>query len=1350
MKIQNKINKLLSFFVVLFSIFVCFAKVEVSANIKIGESIVFCDAKLEDDFYEDTIIIVLKNSVSLTSKTYDVSDFPEINCIFVEDLTENTLQIVEKQILAMETGDWSLLNKHIENDMLIDLENFHRILCLTIGNAGKENVLEAIKLLEKRNDIISAEPDYIEKLELSTDDPLYAGVNNIGQWGLKGEYGTNADKAWNFTTGNSSIIVGVIDSGIDGKHPDLINAINDDLHRDYVDTPLFSSVREVDKADLEDLSGHGTHVAGVIGAQANNGIGVSGIVWDVRLVSLRVFNKNGIGKTSNVKRAIDFATEEAIPILNYSGGSTNPDNGVKKAIENYPGLFVCAAGNEDEDNDLIGHYPSNHRFSNLISVGAINPTGVKRPNSNYGATTVDIFAPGSAIISTYPIDLYDAANVNHIAKGYKVLGGTSMATPYVTGVAALMLSINPNLTPQQIKFTILNNATKYSNLEEICVSGGTLDAFKAVSAIAFSTSTVNGGISIDGFIDGYSVPNQTNLEIPSSFAQVSTSYGTPLQNVCMIGDSAFKGNENLKSIIMPNTVIGINSNAFENCSHLQSITLPNNLTSIGNASFKGCSSLSSITIPNSVMSIEPNVFENCSHLQSITLPNNLTSIGNASFKGCSSLSSITIPNSVMSIEPNVFENCSHLQSITLPNNLTSIGNASFKGCSSLTSITIPNGVTNIDPNAFENCLCLQTVILPTTLYTIGTSAFKGCSSLFSITLPNSVEFVENEAFKNCSSLAFVHVERAIFDITNLGLNVFSGCSNALQIIVPTNRVAEYKNKPYWSSYKAKIMPSGEYITFEIDCESSLDESVQLNSGYNQLYQLNVNCGKTYRINTNASTGVTLKVYNADMDYVAGGDNILDSYLGVGTYYISIEFSSHIATGLIDTHFGLRWPSSDVQLNDSVNNNIKTYVHATIDNISHGKFYYWNERGPGFFQFKLSGVTNVSYLKGAITIYDDQNRTMVLDRYTIANSHYPAISNEGESEMYVYLPEKGNYYIDIVLPTNGYTTLNFRIEEVEKNDINYLNRMDSVGFDELFFNQTTQSYFEEVTISHRSKIEYDIQTSKTINENIPVYILEKQNDSGNYIVPKLIEEITKTNRSPIFTIILEPGTYYIGYSGNFEEVGIHVGLRRKVNVDMNLSGVLVTDPAYQQQFNLGTEVIFNNGELRGSTITEGFTRNLYLMVEDRFHDPMSRLEYDWYSSNENVAKVSEYGTVLGLKVSEDTEVTIYAINKIDPTIVYKTKLKVIKETSIEELNVECNMSYSYSKKNGIYQLELDFTNSPYPYIQYYDWEIIGENSIDVSMSNWGVITSSGIGEITIIGKYRLNSRVKLMIHLTITE
>ena len=152
--------------------------------------------------------------------------------------------------------------------------------------------------------------------------------------------------------------------------------------------------------------------------------------------------------------------------------------------------------------------------------------------------------------------------------------------------------------------------------------------------------------------------------------------------------------------------------------------------------------------------------------------------------------------------------------------------------------------------------------------------------------------------------------------------------------------------------------------------------------------------------------------------------------------------------------------------------------------------------------------------------------------------------------------------------------------------------------------------------------------------------------------------------PVFTVILNPGTYYIGYSDNFDKVQIQFALRRKVNTDLNIDGTLVTDPARNQGFPLGSEVTFNNGSLLGNTITEGFTRNLYLMVEDRLRDPMSRLDYDWYSSNENVAKVTKYGTVLALNVIENTTVTIYAINKDDPSIVYKKDFIILKETKTD--------------------------------------------------------------------------------------
>ena len=382
---------------------------------------------------------------------------------------------------------------------------------------------------------------------------------------------------------------------------------------------------------------------------------------------------------------------------------------------------------------------------------------------------------------------------------------------------------------------------------------------------------------------------------------------------------------------------------------------------------------------------------------------------------------------------------------------------------------------------------------------------------------------------------------------------------------------------------------------------------------------------------------------------------------------------------------------------------------------------------------------------------------MLNRYGSTGINEQAITYNGENELYVFLSENGCYYIDVVLPKSTYSLITLTIEQVEKNDINYQNRLATIGFDELFDNKTVTNYFEEVTISHRSKIELDIVTSGTINRNIPIYIFEKHRDPGYepgdnhyYLVLEYTNNITSINSGPVFTVILNPGTYYIGYSDNFDKVQIQFALRRKVNTDLNIDGTLVTDPARNQGFPLGSEVTFNNGSLLGNTITEGFTRNLYLMVEDRLRDPMSRLDYDWYSSNENVAKVTKYGTVLALNVNENTTVTIYAINKDDPSIVYKKDFIILKETKTEQIVIECNMSYSYSEENGMYTLELDFTNSPYPYIGYYVWDIECFNGINVDMEHHGLVSSTGPGEALLTANYTLNMRIFLKIHLTITE
>ena len=239
-------------------------------------------------------------------------------------------------------------------------------------------------------------------------------------------------------------------------------------------------------------------------------------------------------------------------------------------------------------------------------------------------------------------------------------------------------------------------------------------------------------------------------------------------SVTSIGDSAFSCCSSLQSVTIPDSVTSIGGRAFGECSSLQSVTIPDSVTSIGDRAFSWCTSLQSVIIPDSVTSIGDRAFWGCTSLQSVIIPDSVTSIGNKAFSDCKSLQSVTIPDSVTSISDSAFSGCSSLQSVTIPDSVTSIGRRAFSKCSSLQSVTIPDSVTSIGRWAFLKCSSLQSVTIPDSVTSIGAGAFSGCSSLHSFTIPDSVTSINGNPFFSCPariinySKHFVIVENNLY------------------------------------------------------------------------------------------------------------------------------------------------------------------------------------------------------------------------------------------------------------------------------------------------------------------------------------------------------------------------------------------------------------------------------------------------------------------------------------------------------------------------------------------------------------------------------------------------------------
>ena len=359
----------------------------------------------------------------------------------------------------------------------------------------KMGTREAIARLKDLPEVEYAEPNFIYHHFATSNDTYFT---NGSLWGMYGDatspanqYGSQAGEAWAAgNTGSSTVWVGIIDEGYMHTHEDLLanagtnpgeiagNGVDDDGngYRDDVNGWDFAgNDNTVFDGTTDD---HGTHVAGTIGGAGGNAKGVAGVVWNVKLMSAKFLGRNG-GTTANAIKAVDYFTSlkqrHGINLVatNNSWGGGGFSQGLYDAIEraNQAGiLFIAAAGNSTNNNDVTASYPGSYSNTNIIAVASITNTGAISSFSNYGATTVDIGAPGSGIYSTVP-----ASSKGKVISSYASYNGTSMATPHVTGAAALYAASHAGATAAQIRTAILSSAVATSSLSGKCATGGRLN-----------------------------------------------------------------------------------------------------------------------------------------------------------------------------------------------------------------------------------------------------------------------------------------------------------------------------------------------------------------------------------------------------------------------------------------------------------------------------------------------------------------------------------------------------------------------------------------------------------------------------------------------------------------------------------------------------------------------------------------------------------------------------------------------------------------------------------------------------------------------------------------------------------
>jgi subtilisin family serine protease len=351
----------------------------------------------------------------------------------------------------------------------------------------------ATKRLLRERSVQAVEPNFVVRAARLPNDRDFAdqwGLRNLGHFDGKAGADVGAPAAWDVTIGGS-VPVAVVDTGVSFKHPDLsgnawanpgdpVNGADDDGDgfKDDVNGADFLN----GDSEPNDDGGHGTHVAGIIGAQGNNSVGITGVNWEAQVMGLKFLDGNGEGNTADAANAIDFAVDHGARVINASWGGPSFSHALYSAIRRaseHGVLVVAAAGNDGVNADSSPDYPAAFDLPNVISVAATDRSDRLLDFSNYGAKSVDLAAPGDDVYSTVP-SISDPS-------GYAAFSGTSMAAPFVAGAAVLYLSKHPEATVDQLRAALLGSVDRLPTLAGKTVTGGRLNLARTLGAASPST-----------------------------------------------------------------------------------------------------------------------------------------------------------------------------------------------------------------------------------------------------------------------------------------------------------------------------------------------------------------------------------------------------------------------------------------------------------------------------------------------------------------------------------------------------------------------------------------------------------------------------------------------------------------------------------------------------------------------------------------------------------------------------------------------------------------------------------------------------------------------------------------------